>query len=443
MIKVPRWKFILVILVTLAGVAYSFPNMLSPETRSTLRASLPAWMPSKAINLGLDLRGGTYLLLDAHVGEGEEASLLLDQSVTAIRKRLEALGAQDILIEKQDESRIFVQVPGMEAEQLKRIITAEPAFSFYTVDESENAGEGADSALLPIAEEVGRSIPVNTPAFLDVVVAANETLRSDDEGHADVTLRMDASQYAVFCTVSRENVGKPLVISFADTVVSVSVVTDSLCEESVGGFELPLSPQTAHDLALILTAGAMPVPLDVAEARTIAASYGASSIEAGQFAAVFCLLVVLVFMAFSYGLFGIMADVALLVNVALIIAILSALQIPLTMPGIAGIILTIGMAVDANVLIFERVREDLRDGRSLVAAVESGYRRAMSTVTDSHITTLIAALILYCLGAGPIQGFAVTLAIGVVTTLFSAIVLTQVMVGRWVDKHRNTTEMPV
>jgi len=193
---------------------------------------------------------------------------------------------------------------------------------------------------------------------------------------------------------------------------------------------------------LLLRAGALPAPLAVLEERTVGPSLGADSVEAGKIASIVALLMVLVFMGAAYGLFGLFANVALVMNVALILALLSVLQATLTLPGIAGIVLTVGMAVDANVLIFERIREEIRQGRTPIAAIDVGYSKAMSTIIDSNLTTLIAAIILYSFGTGPIKGFAVTLAIGIITSFFSAIMITRLIVVAWLKKKKPDT-LPV
>jgi preprotein translocase subunit SecD len=192
----------------------------------------------------------------------------------------------------------------------------------------------------------------------------------------------------------------------------------------------------AKDLALLLRAGALPAPLTILEERTVGPDLGADSIRAGKIACIIGLILVLIFMVFSYGLFGAMANVALLFNLALIAGALSLLQATLTLPGIAGIILTMGMAVDANVLIFERIREEVRAGRTPISAVDAGYRRALTTIIDANLTTLFAAIILFMFGTGPIQGFAVTLSIGLMTSMFTAIMLTRLMVVFWLRQRR-------
>jgi preprotein translocase subunit SecD len=242
--------------------------------------------------------------------------------------------------------------------------------------------------------------------------------------------------------VTRKNVGKPFAIVLDNEVLSAPVIREAICGgqgQISGGFTV----QEANDLALLLRAGALPAPMAVVEERTVGPSLGADSVEAGKKASLIGLALVLVFMGLMYGTFGWMANVALAVNVALIFAILSGLQATLTLPGIAGIVLTIGMAVDANVLIFERIREEIRAGRSPISAIDAGYSRAMGTIIDSNLTTLIAAVILFSLGTGPIKGFAVTLGIGILTSFFTAIMVTRLLVVTWLKNRKPTGALPV
>ena len=224
-------------------------------------------------------------------------------------------------------------------------------------------------------------------------------------------------------------------------VISAPVIREPILGGSgqiSGGF----TTQEAKDLALLLRAGALPAPLDILEERTVGPGLGADSIAAGKFASSIGLILVIIFMIITYGLFGIFAVVALVVNILLILAVLSGLQATLTLPGIAGIVLTIGMAVDANVLVFERIREEVRGGRTPISAIDSGYSRAISTIVDANLTTLIAALILFNFGSGPIKGFAVTLMIGIITSMFTAIMLTRLMISAWI-KRRKPAEVPI
>ena len=232
-----------------------------------------------------------------------------------------------------------------------------------------------------------------------------------------------------------------LYIFLDNKVVSAPVIREPILGGSgqiSGGF----TTEEAKDLALLLRAGALPAPLIILEERTVGPGLGADSIAAGKVASVIGLVFVIIFMVIVYGLFRVFADIALLVNIVLIVSVLSALQATLTLPGIAGIVLTIGMAVDANVLVFERIREEVRAGRTPISAIDAGYSRAISTIIDANLTTLIAAIILFQFGSGPIKGFAVTLMIGIITSMFTAIMLTRLLVAGWIRRSR-PTKVPI
>jgi preprotein translocase subunit SecD len=238
-----------------------------------------------------------------------------------------------------------------------------------------------------------------------------------------------------FGNATTENQGRRFAIVLDGEVISAPVIREPIVGGS-GIIEGNFTTETAQNLALLLRAGALPAPLDVVQERTVGPGLGADSIAAGQIASITGLALVIIFMGIIYGRFGLMADVALLVNMVLIVAVLSMLQATLTLPGIAGIVLTIGMAVDANVLVFERIREESRNGRSPVPAVDTGYQGAIRTIIDANVTTLIAAMLLYFFGSGPIRGFAVTLGIGIVTSMFTAIWVTRLMVIFWLRSAR-------
>ena len=256
-----------------------------------------------------------------------------------------------------------------------------------------------------------------------------------------VSFRFDTAGGKRFANVTRKNVNKPFAIVLDDKVVSAPVIREPILGGSgqiSGGF----TTEEANDLALLLRAGALPAPLTILEERTVGPGLGADSIAAGKVASIIGLFLVIIFMIVVYGVFGFFADVALFVNMVLILAALSALQATLTLPGIAGIVLTIGMAVDANVLVFERIREEIRGGRTPISAIDAGYSRAISTIIDANLTTLIAAAILFQFGSGPIKGFAVTLIIGIITSLFTAIMFTRLMVAGWIRRSK-PTKVPI
>ena len=238
-----------------------------------------------------------------------------------------------------------------------------------------------------------------------------------------------------FGEVTRNNVGRPFAIVLDGKVISAPVIREPILGGS-GQISGRFSPQEANDLSVLLRAGALPAPLKILEERTVGPGLGADSVAAGKVAGIVGFVLVMVFMVLAYGLFGLAADVALLVNVVIIGGALSVLQATLTLPGIAGIVLTIGMAVDANVLVFERIREEMRTGKTPFAAMEAGYRQALRTIMDANITTFIAAFILFFMGSGPVKGFGVTLSIGILTSVFTAVLLTRLLLVQWLRRTR-------
>lgn len=269
----------------------------------------------------------------------------------------------------------------------------------------------------------------------DMLVNAQPSFQ---QGMPVVSFRLNGVGARKFCDVTKRHTNEPFAIVLDRKVISAPNINEPICGGSAvisGSFTV----EEVNNLALLLRAGALPAPLKVMEERTVGPSLGADSVEAGKIASLVGFAMIIIFMAASYGLFGVFANVALIVNVALLFSLLSILQATLTLPGIAGIVLTVGMAVDANVLIFERIREELRQGRSVMSAIDIGYGRAMSTIIDSNLTTLIAALILFSFGTGPIKGFAVTLGLGIMTSFFSAIMVTRLMVVTWLHRKKPAT----
>jgi protein-export membrane protein SecD len=256
-----------------------------------------------------------------------------------------------------------------------------------------------------------------------------------------VTFRFDTTGARRFGNVTQENVGRPFAIVLDSKVISAPVIREAILG-GTGQISGNFTVQEANDLAVLLRSGALPAKLTIIEERTVGASLGADSIAAGKIAAVIGLAMVVCFMSVIYSLFGVFSVVALFINIALIMGALSLLQATLTLPGIAGIVLTMGMAVDANVLIFERIREEVRAGKSAIASVDAGYSRALGTILDANITTLIAAVILFWLGSGPIRGFAITLSIGIVTSVFTAFTVTRLIVAQWI-RYRRPSSVPI
>lgn len=511
MTHISRWKTIFIIAVCLLGFAYSAPNLLDKDARVQWQASVPSWLPSKTVNLGLDLQGGSQILLQVDVAyaihnrseslvdglrpelrerkigytkigalpeggvrltlsnkndadavkealreleagldilvsdEGVvEARLLepalkeirdqtISQSVEIVRRRVDETGTKEPTIVRQGDDRIMLQLPGVEdPERVKTLLGKTAQLGFHLVDDTGRGAAG--TRLLPMEDDPARKIPVQRRAIITGDMLANAQTSFQD-GMAVVAFKLNGIGARRFCDVTRQNAGKPFAIVLDNEIISAPVIREAICGGSgviSGGFTV----QTANDLALLLRAGALPAPLSVMEERTVGPTLGTDSIQAGKIAGIIGFALVVVCMGLVYSLFGVFASLALIVNVALIFALLSALQATLTLPGIAGIVLTMGMAVDANVLIFERIREEINAGRSPVSAIGTGYSQAMRAIVDSNLTTLIAAVILYSFGTGPIKGFAVTMSIGILTSMFTAVMVTRLMVLGWIRRAR-------
>ncbi len=374
---------------------------------------------------------------------------LVAQSIEIVRRRIDETGTREPNIQAQGEDRILTQVPGEDDPQrIKDLVGTTAAMTFQLVDEETSVADALQGRLPPGSElfpdyevtEAGEPVAYyvvrrRNPLEGDHLVDAQPTFQ---DGRPVVSFRFDSVGASRFADITSENVGRRFAIILDGEVISAPVIRSAILG-GAGIIEGGFTVQTATDLALLLRAGALPANLTVLEERSVGPGLGADSIEAGKTAALIGLIGVLVFMGISYGLFGLMANIALLFNLSLILAGLSALQATLTLPGIAGIVLTVGMAVDANVLIFERIREEIRQGRSPISAIDAGYSRALTTIIDSNVTTLIAAILLFALGSGPIKGFAVTLSIGILSSMFTAIMLTRLMVVTWLRRTRPKT----
>ncbi|MBU0723460.1 MAG: protein translocase subunit SecD [Alphaproteobacteria bacterium] len=373
----------------------------------------------------------------------------VEQSIEIVRRRIDETGTREPTIQRQGEDRILVQLPGIDdPERIKALLGQTAKMVFRLVDSRNSLNDAMagrlppGSQLLP-SDQVG---PNGQPQQMYLVerrvMVSGDTLvdaqPSFNNGEPVVSFRFDSVGARRFGDVTATNVGQPFAIVLDDKVISAPVIREPILGGS-GQISGNFTVQEAQDLALLLRAGALPAPLTVLEERTVGPGLGADSIAAGEIAAVLGMLAVVVFMVVAYGLFGIIANVALVINLVLIIAALSVLQATLTLPGIAGIVLTIGMAVDANVLVFERIREESKNGRPPVSAIDAGYNRAISTIIDANLTTFIAALLLYIFGSGPIRGFAVTLSIGLLTSMFTAIMVTRLIVVVWLRRSRPKT----
>jgi protein-export membrane protein SecD len=534
MLHFQRWKMILVFGVVIAGILFALPNLFPAATM----ARLPAWLPHKQVNLGLDLQGGAHLLYQidekemvqdwlntirgdvretlrrARIGytdlalnvanrsvsvkirdaadedkaydelrklaqpiggnvfsgfsgydmdvakEGTDGVSLtitdvgmthrmgnaIQASIETIRRRVDAFGTTEPSIQREGRDRVLVQVPGIQdVQRLKELIGKTGKLEFKLVDPSVNAVQVAETKQVPVGDELvfgnpPSGAPPGSPQIpyvlkSQVLVSGQNLVDAQaafDQrtGEPVVTFRFDAAGAKRFALVTQENVGLPFAIVLDDKVISAPVIREPILG-GTGQISGSFSVQEANDLAVLLRSGALPAKLTVIEERTVGASLGADSIASGKKAALMGLALVMIFMLAGYGLFGMFANVALIFNIALIFAVLSLMGATLTLPGIAGIVLTIGIAVDANVLINERIREEIRAGKSPYAAVDAGYARALVTIIDSNVTTLIAVLVLFWLGSGPVRGFAVTLTVGILASMFTAVTVTRLMVSYW------------
>ena len=515
MVYFAKWKMVLVGIICLLGLSFAAPNFI-PLNQAE---ALPGWLPRQHISLGLDLQGGSHLLLEVDSktvireyldsmvdaarielrrdkiryqglgisGNGiqvtikdeekvDEARKLLralerdavldeddgrivmtlnermirdrktaavQQSIEIVRRRVDETGTREPTIQQQGDDRILVQLPGIDdPERIKRLLGKTAKMSFHLVDQ-RNSVESAmagrippGSWLLPSEGEDGRMYLIRKRVMVsgDTLIDAQPSTDSRTNEPV-VTFRFDTAGAKRFGSATSKNVGKLFAIVLDRKVISAPVIREPILGGS-GQISGSFSFQSAQDLALLLRAGALPAPLTILEERSVGPGLGADSIAAGKIASIIGIILVVVFMVAAYGLFGFMADIALIVNMVLILGALSFLQATLTLPGIAGIVLTIGMAVDANVLVFERIREEVRSGRTPISSIDAGYSRAITTIIDANLTTLIAALLLYAFGSGPVRGFAVTLSIGIITSMFTAIMLTRLMIVIWLRRTK-------
>ena len=535
MLYFSRWKTILIWLTVLIGLVYAAPNVLPRNVTD----AMPDFWPKESVTLGLDLQGGSYILLQidrqsliqerlqavqdevrqflrngrvgysaisakdrvvtvrlrdpsqaeaarealrpltqsissglmsggsvAEVAIAEPQSGVLTasltdegvqyristavtQSIEVVRRRVDELGTTEPVIQRQGEDRIMVQVPGLgDPQRLKELLNQTAKLTFQLVDQSENAEQVAKGGRVPPGSQLLYTTdnPPQPILVRNQVMVSGENLTDAQAGfdpqtnEAVVNIRFDSQGAQRFGRVTQANVGKPFAIVLDNKVLSAPVIRTAILggQAQISG---SFTVQTANDLAVLLRAGALPATLDIIEERTVGPGLGADSIAAGEIAGIIGAIAVVFFMLAAYGFLGIVANIALAANVILLFAILTVIGATLTLPGIAGIVLTVGMAVDSNVLIYERIRDERRQGRAVVQAIDSGFKKALATILDANITTLIAAVVLFFLGSGPVRGFAVTLAIGIITTIFTAFTLTRWLVAAWV-RSRRPRELP-
>ncbi|MCW9041940.1 MAG: protein translocase subunit SecD [Pseudopelagicola sp.] len=364
------------------------------------------------------------------------------QALEIIRRRIDEVGTREPTIQRQGSDRILIQVPGIgSAAELKEIIGTTAQLTFHPVigrgsDAEANAGPGNE--IVPAMDEDGVYYTVESAAVVtgDELVDAQPSF--DQNGQPAVSFRFNVGGARKFGNYTAENIGSPFAIVLDGEVVSAPVIQSHIPGGSgiiTGNFTV----EESTNLAVLLRAGALPAGLEFLEERTIGPELGQDSIEAGKIACIVAFAAVLVFMVLSYGRFGVFANIALILNVGLIFGLLSLVGATLTLPGIAGIVLTIGMAVDANVLVFERIREETKAGRGPARAIDLGYEKALSAIVDANLTTFITAAILFAVGSGPVRGFAITLGLGIVTSVFTAIFVTRLMIVIWHERRRPKT----
>jgi preprotein translocase subunit SecD len=524
MLEFPRWKVWLVTFVVALGILFSIPSLIAG---TTLKNSWPSWLPQYKINLGLDLAGGSHLLLEADSNDAQKQRLqsmedsvatelrrdprveIGDISTTGgrlsflvrdptqvdaaverlrnltkpqgltgqrdwdvqvmdstrvvmiptaegtaramkdamsvardvVRRRIDPGGTKEITVITEGQNRVLVQVPGVEdPEALKKLIGQTARLEFKLVDLSANPQEVAaghappGSQVLPMADGNG-FIAVKRRVMVSGDQLTDAKQSFDQDGRPDIDITFNTAGARRFGRVTQENVNKPFAIILDDKVLSAPNINEPILggrAQIMGSFTV----QQAHDLAVSLSSGKLPVKLNVIEERTVGPDLGKDSIHKGVIASVIGTGLVILFMLVTYGRFGVYANIALVVNAFLILGIMAIFNATLTLPGIAGFILTIGAAVDANVLINERIREEIRRGRRLMDAVETGYTEAFRAIFDANVTHVISASIMAYFGSGPVRGFAVVLLIGVVTSVFTAVYFTRMLVALWIRRTR-------
>ncbi len=427
----------------------------SQEDRTTARKLISNEADYRDLNLQ-EIEGGKSPTLEVTIKEAalkEKRDFALKQNITTLRNRVNELGVAEPIIQQQGADRIVVQLPGVQdTTRAKEILGATATLDFRLVD-SNNDVQAALGGKVPLGSRIYRERDGQPILLLkDEIITGDAIIDAasgidQQTGSASVFITLDSVGASRMSDVTRDNIGKPMAVVFKESisnikdvdgekvitrrtseqVINVATIRDQLSKRfQITGLD---STEEARDLALLLRAGALKVPIDIIEERTIGPSMGKENIQKGTYSVIIGFILVLIFMVVWYKQFGMIANIALTLNLVVIFAVLSLLQATLTLPGIAGIVLTVGMAVDANVLIFERIREEINNGNSPQASIHSGYEKALSTIADANITTLIAALVLYTFGTGPIKGFAITLSIGILTSMFTAIMGTRAIVN--------------
>lgn len=531
MLRLSRWKVILVVLAVVFGVVFTLPNLLPQKTLD----SLPGWLPKQKLNLGLDLQGGSSLLLEVdtqalkterltnliedvrnalrqeniafdnlhqqgdavvvHVMNAAdmdkafqalaklsqpiqntaardlqvttqpgqtiqlalsgqamqaEAAKAVEQSLEKIRRRVDELGTREPSITPQGADRISVEAPGeSDPERLKAVIGKTAKLTFQMVDDQVSPDDLAagrippDDEVLPSDEKGAGPMVVKKRAVVTGEMLTDASQGFDPQtGQPIVNFRFNGQGTQKFGQTTTENVGKLFAIVLDGRILSAPRINTPITGGS-GYIQGSFTPQSANDLAVLLRAGALPAKLNTIQQTTVGAELGADAVARGKLSAVVGFLVIVVFIVLAYGLlFGGVAVAALAVNGLLLLAAMSATGATLTLPGVAGMILSLALAVDASVLIYERMRDEARAGHSVLAATDHGMRRALISIVDANVTTLIAGGIMFSFGAGPVKGFAWTLSFGVFSSVFSAVFVTQVLLGWWL-KSAKPKKLPI
>ena len=517
MVQFKKWQLYLVILFSFFAIIFALPNFLSKETLK----KFPTFIPSDQIVLGLDLQGGSYLLIEVDtesvISENfeaftdsvrlslrkkkiryskfniknnnlffnikdetkkEELSKILSkysqdisfeysddrlikiffnntkikniqdtsvsQSIEVVRRRVDEYGTKEPTIQRQGLDRILLELPGItDPERLKKLLGKTAKLTLQIIDEDLSSNDLKSGKTKPgtiIYESDNEFDSAGNPVLYavkkrntisgDLLLNAFPTL---DRGSPVVSFEFNNKGGKKFGKITTENIGKRLAIVLDKKIIS----SPNIREPITGGKGIitgQFTFQEVTDLSMLLRAGALPAPLNIIEERTVGPSLGADSIKSGKFASILGFVLIIIFMFLVYGVFGIFANIALFFNLLILLAILTSIKATLTLPGIAGIVLTIGMAVDANVLIFERIKEEIKHNLSPIATIDTGYKEAFKTIIDANITTLIAAIMLFGLGSGPVRGFAVTLSIGILTSMFTAIMFTRILILIWLRR---------
>jgi protein-export membrane protein SecD len=391
---------------------------------------------------GLTGSGDQLAFAITDAGYRAKVGLAIQQSLRIVENRINALGTSEPVIQQQGPDRIAIQLPGVQnPDQVKNVIgrTAKLTFQLLCGEQPTGTGQNPpqECKALPSKDEPNQVIWVQTSsrATVDGADLTDAQPSFDQNNRPVVTFKFNQKGSLRFGKLTAENVGKPFAIILDDQIVSYPNINEPILGGS-GQISGSFTPEETANLAVVLRSGALPAKLTIVEERTVGPSLGSDSIRAGVLAAIVGLIGVLIFMVLVYHLFGIFANVALIVNLVILLAIMSFMGFTLTLPGIAGIVLTMGMAVDSNVLVYERIREEWRGGRSALSAIETGFKQAFVTILDANLTTLIAAFVLFGVGSGPVRGFAVTLSIGILTTIFTAFTLTRLIVAWWVRVKR-------